>query len=120
MNTDSESEGARAPIIHECEYPECKCPRYGRCGNAKMDDELTAFNCQTCERECDGPTGSYECPVQLRTRCRFCGRTLNAHSHDTRDICNFFVPNDDFYGAVPVVQREPGRTGQAGMAPCDD
>ena len=26
-----------------------------------------SFNCQTCERECDGPDGSYRCPVeQLR------------------------------------------------------
>ena len=24
---------AREPFV-ECEYPKCKCPRYGRCGNA--------------------------------------------------------------------------------------
>lgn len=30
-------------------------------------EPISEFNCQTCERECDGPDGGYRCPVdQLR------------------------------------------------------
>lgn len=30
----------RQKYFTECEYPDCRCPRYGRCGNAIKDDMI--------------------------------------------------------------------------------
>lgn len=34
----------RQTHFSDCDYPRCKCPRYGRCGNAKDDEARTIWH----------------------------------------------------------------------------
>gem|GEM_PF-6941453 len=51
--------------------------------------------------------------------CMFCNRTLGEHSHDTRDVCNFFLPVDDLRPTMRAGESDKGGARKIGVAPSD-
>jgi hypothetical protein len=51
--------------------------------------------------------------------CMFCNRKLDEHSHDTRDICNHFLPVDDLHPPVRGGEGDAGGARPAGVASGD-